>query len=89
MSVFVDNGTRLCTSGITGREGTFHTLNNKRYGTNVVSGVTPGKSGQSVDGVPVFDTFRSAVEETDANLPNVHAESTMLGAAQRVVELAG
>ena len=42
MSVFVDTGTKLCVSGITGREGTFHTLNNRNYGTNVVAGVTPG-----------------------------------------------
>jgi succinyl-CoA synthetase alpha subunit len=67
MSVFVDSDTRLCVSGITGREGTFHTLNNKRYGTNVVSGVTPGKGGQDVDGIPVFDTFHAAVEQTGAN----------------------
>jgi succinyl-CoA synthetase alpha subunit len=67
MSVFVDRETRLCVSGITGREGTFHTLNNKRYGTNVVSGVTPGKGGQDVDGIPVFDTFADAVRETGAN----------------------
>ena len=67
MSVFVDSGTRLCTSGITGREGTFHTLNNKRYGTNVVSGVTPGKGGQDVEGIPVFNTFHDAVAETGAN----------------------
>jgi succinyl-CoA synthetase alpha subunit len=67
MSVFVDRDTRLCVSGITGREGTFHTLNNQRYGTNVVSGVTPGKGGQDVDGIPVFDTFHEAVGETGAN----------------------
>jgi succinyl-CoA synthetase alpha subunit len=67
MSVFVDSDTRLCVSGITGREGTFHTLNNKRYGTSVVSGVTPGKGGQDVEGIPVFDTFHEAVEETGAN----------------------
>ena len=67
MSIFVDTGTRLCVSGITGREGTFHTLNNKRYGTQVVSGVTPGKGGQDVEGIPVFDTFHEAVEETGAN----------------------
>ncbi len=67
MSVFVDQDTKLCVSGITGREGTFHTLNNKRYGTQVVSGVTPGKGGQDVEGIPVFNTFHSAVEETDAN----------------------
>ena len=67
MSIFVDTGTRLCVSGITGREGTFHTLNNKRYGTQVVSGVTPGKGGQDVEGIPVFDTFQEAVAETGAN----------------------
>ena len=68
MSILVDNGTRLCVSGITGREGTFHTLNNKRYGTNVVSGVTPGKGGQDVEGIPVFNTFHDAVEQTGANV---------------------
>ena len=67
MAILVDSNTRLCVSGITGREGTFHTLNNKRYGTNVVSGVTPGKGGQDVDGVPVFNTFHEAVEKTGAN----------------------
>ena len=67
MSVLVDRDTRLCVSGITGREGTFHAMNNKRYGTQVVSGVTPGKGGQDVEGVPVFDTFHAAVAETGAN----------------------
>ncbi len=67
MSVIVDTETRLCVSGITGREGTFHALNNRRYGTNVVSGVTPGKGGQDVEGIPVFNTFHDAVAETEAN----------------------
>jgi succinyl-CoA synthetase alpha subunit len=67
MSVLVDRSTRLCVSGITGREGTFHAMNNRRYGTNVVAGVTPGKGGQDVEGVPVFDTFREAVAATEAN----------------------
>jgi len=67
VSVLVDGDTRLCVSGITGREGTFHSLNNRRYGTNVVAGVTPGKGGQDVEGIPVFDTFHRAVESTDAN----------------------
>jgi succinyl-CoA synthetase alpha subunit len=67
MSILIDSDTRLCVSGITGREGTFHALNNKSYGTNVVSGVTPGKGGQDVDGIPVFNSFRQAVEETGAN----------------------
>jgi succinyl-CoA synthetase alpha subunit len=67
MAVLVDRETRLCVAGITGREGTFHTLRNRDYGTNVVSGVTPGKGGQDVDGIPVFDTFHAAVAETGAN----------------------
>ncbi len=67
MSILIDKETRLCVSGITGREGTFHTLNNRNYGTNVVAGVTPGKQGQDVEGIPVFNTFAKAVEETGAN----------------------
>ena len=67
MSILVDESTKLCVSGITGREGTFHALNNRRYGTDVVAGVTPGKGGQDVEGVPVFNTFRDAVAETGAN----------------------
>ena len=67
MAILVNEGTRLCVSGITGREGTFHAMNNRRYGTQVVSGVTPGKGGQDVEGVPVFNTFHDAVAETGAN----------------------
>src|SRR5947209_338340 len=67
MSILVGAETRLCTSGITGREGTFHTLRNREYGTNVVAGVTPGKGGQDVDGVPVFNTFHEAVDKAGAN----------------------
>ena len=67
MSVLVDRSTRLCVSGITGREGTFHAMNNRRYGTQVVAGVTPGKGGQDVEGVPIFDTVAGAVSEAGAN----------------------
>src|SRR5947207_12037760 len=67
MSILVDENTRLCVSGITGREGTFHSLRNRDYGTQVVSGVTPGKGGQDVDGIPVFNTFHDAVDRTGAN----------------------
>src|SRR5256885_12732651 len=77
---------RLCVSGITGREGTFHAMNNKRYGTNVVSGVTPGKGGQSVDGVPVFNTFHEAVGETGANTAMVFVPARF--AADSVLEAA-
>jgi succinyl-CoA synthetase alpha subunit len=86
MSILVDGETRLCVSGITGREGTFHALNNKGYGTNVVSGVTPGKAGQEVDGIPVFDSFRQAVEETDANAAMVFVPARF--AADSILEAA-
>jgi succinyl-CoA synthetase alpha subunit len=92
MSVLVDKETRLCVSGITGREGTFHAMNNKRYGTQVVSGVTPGKAGQDVEGVPVFNTFRDAVEETGANtamvfVPPRFAADSILEAADAGIGL--
>lgn len=67
MSILVDRNTRLLVQGITGREGSFHTVQMVEYGTNVVAGVTPGKRGETVAGVPVFDTVRSAVQETGAN----------------------
>ncbi|MCB0872039.1 MAG: succinate--CoA ligase subunit alpha [Actinobacteria bacterium] len=67
MAILVDGNTKLVVQGITGREGTFHALRNRAYGTNVVAGVTPGKAGQDVEGIPVFDTVRDAVEGTGAN----------------------
>lgn len=67
MSILIDKNTRLIVQGITGREGTFHTEQMLNYGTKVVAGVTPGKGGQEVLGVPVFDTVKEAVEATDAN----------------------
>ncbi|HVS84111.1 MAG TPA: succinate--CoA ligase subunit alpha [Gaiellaceae bacterium] len=67
MAIIVDNDTRLVVAGLTGSEGRFHGLRNKAYGTNVVAGVTPGKGGQDVEGVPVFDTMAQAVAEAGAN----------------------
>jgi succinyl-CoA synthetase alpha subunit len=67
MSILVDTDTKLCVSGITGREGKFHSLRNRDYGTQVVAGVTPGKGGQDVEAIPVFNTFHEAVAETDAD----------------------
>ena len=92
MAVLVDRDTRLCVAGITGREGTFHTLRNRDYGTQVVSGVTPGKGGQDVEGIPVFDTFRAAVAETDANtamifVPPRFAADSILEADDAGIEL--
>ena len=67
MAVLVTGETRLVTQGVTGREGRFHTLKNRDYGTQVVAGVTPGKGGADVEGIPVFDTVADAVEATGAN----------------------
>ena len=92
MSVLVDKDTRLVVTGLTGREGTFHALNNRTYGTNVVAGVTPGKRGQDVEGIPVFDTVHSAVEETGANtamifVPPRFAADSILEALDAGIEL--
>ena len=67
MAIVVDRETRLVVQGLTGSEGRFHGLRNRNYGTNVVAGVTPGKGGQDVEGVPVFNTVAEAAAETGAN----------------------
>src|SRR5438128_2266332 len=67
MAIIVDEETRLVVQGLTGREGSFHGLRNRGYGTQVVAGVTPGKGGRDVEGIPVFDTVADAVRETRAN----------------------
>ncbi|MCC6832412.1 MAG: succinate--CoA ligase subunit alpha [Thermoleophilia bacterium] len=67
MSILVDATTKLVVQGITGREGAFHATRNKAYGTQVVAGVTPGKAGQDVEGIPVFNSVDDAVEATGAN----------------------
>ena len=67
MAILVDENTKLVVQGLTGREGSFHGLRNREYGTDLVAGVTPGKKGQDVEGVPIFDTVHEAVGETGAN----------------------
>ena len=67
MAILVDTDTRLVVQGLTGSEGRFHGLRNRSHGTQLVAGVTPGKGGQDVEGIPVFDTVASAVRETGAN----------------------
>jgi succinyl-CoA synthetase alpha subunit len=67
VAIVVDDDTRLVVQGLTGSEGRFHGLRNRAYGTNVVAGVTPGKGGQDVEGIPVFDTVADAVERAGAN----------------------
>jgi succinyl-CoA synthetase alpha subunit len=81
MSIIVDNETRLVVSGLTGREGSFHGLRNRDYGTDLVAGVTPGKGGQEVDGVPVFDTIKEAVDERGANTSMVFVPARFAAAA--------
>jgi succinyl-CoA synthetase alpha subunit len=92
VSILVDEGTRLVVQGITGREGAFHAARNKAYGTEVVAGVTPGKGGQEVEGIPVFDTVRDAVEATRANtamvfVPPRFAADAIYEAAESGVDL--
>lgn len=92
MSIFVDNNTRLLVQGITGKEGQFHARQCIAYGTNVVAGVTPGKGGQKMDDVPVFNTVREAVEHTGANcsmifVPPAFAADAIMEATDACVEL--
>src|SRR5690625_158135 len=92
MSILINKQTRLLVQGITGREGQFHTSQMLAYGTNVVAGVTPGRGGQEVQGVPVFDTVREAVEATGADasvifVPAPFAAEAILEAAESGVEL--
>jgi succinyl-CoA synthetase alpha subunit len=81
MSIIVDTDTKLVVSGLTGREGTFHGLRNRNYGTDLVAGVTPGKGGQDVEGVPVFDTIREAVDERGANTSMIFVPARFAAAA--------
>src|SRR5204863_6665285 len=67
VAIVVNRRTRLDVQGLTGREGSFHGLRNRAYGTQVVAGVTPGKGGRDVEGIPIFDTIADAVRETGAN----------------------
>ena len=87
MSIFVDRTTKVIVQGLTGSQGKFHGLRNRAYGTQVVGGVTPGKGGQDVEGVPVFDSCEQAVKETGANasfvaVPPKAAPDAILQAAE-------
>jgi succinyl-CoA synthetase alpha subunit len=92
MSILVGADTKLVVAGLTGREGSFHGLNNRRYGTDLVAGVTPGKAGQDVEGVPIYNTFHAAVGETGANtamifVPPRFAADSILEAAEAGIDL--
>jgi succinyl-CoA synthetase alpha subunit len=86
MSVLVDESTRLAVAGITGREGSFHTLNNRRYGTNVVGGINPKKAGQDVEGIPVFGSWQECVDAVQANTAMIFVPPA--GAAASILEAA-
>ena len=87
MSIFVDASTRVVVQGLTGSQGRFHGLRNRAYGTQVVAGVTPGKGGQEVEGIPVFDTVAEAVAETSADTSVIFVPARMAaGAALEAAE---
>ena len=81
MSIVVGTETKLVVSGLTGREGTFHGLRNRDYGTQVVAGVTPKKGGQDVEGIPVFDSIKEAVDERGANTSMIFVPARFAAAA--------
>ena len=81
MAIWVNSDTRLLVQGITGKEGTFHALGCREYGTNVVAGVTPGKGGQEVEGIPVFDSVAEAREATGANASMIFVPPPFAGDA--------
>jgi succinyl-CoA synthetase alpha subunit len=92
MAIWVDNDTRLLVQGITGKEGTFHALGCREYGTKVVAGVTPGKGGETVEGIPVYDSVAEAREATGANasmifVPPAFAADAIMEAADAEIEL--
>lgn len=92
MSVLIDNNTKVIVQGITGRDGSFHAAKMKEYGTHVVGGTSPGKGGQEVDGIPVFNTVKEAVAATGANtsiifVPAPFAKDAMLEAIDGGVKL--
>jgi succinyl-CoA synthetase alpha subunit len=92
MAIWVDNDTRLLVQGITGKEGTFHALGCRDYGTKVVAGVTPGKGGDKVEDIPVFDSVAEAREATGANasmifVPPPFAADAIMEAAAAEIEL--
>ena len=86
MSILIDQNTRLAVAGITGREGSFHTLNNRAYGTNVVGGINPKKAGENVEGIPVFADWKTTVAETGANTAMIFVPPPF--AAQSALEAA-
>nr|WP_321288985.1 hypothetical protein [uncultured Sunxiuqinia sp.] len=92
MSILVNKDTKLLVQGITGRDGQFHAGRMKEYGTNIVAGTSPGKGGQEVNGIPVFDTVSESVKKTGANtsiifVPAAFAADAILEASYAGIDL--
>lgn len=92
MAILIDENTKVVVQGLTGKEGQFHALRNRAYGTNVVAGTRPGKGGEQVEGIPIFDTVSQAVEATGANtslifVPPPFAADAILEAAAAGVDV--
>ena len=83
MSILIDENTKVIVQGITGRDGSFHAAGMLEYGTKVVGGVTPGKGGQEVHGLPVFDTVKEAVAKTGADTSVIFVPARFASAAMR------
>lgn len=83
MSILIDKNTNVIVQGITGRDGSFHAKSMKEYGTNVVGGVTPGKGGHSVEGIPVFNSMKEAVEKTGGNTSVIYVPAKFATSAVR------
>ena len=81
MSILIDKDTKVVVQGLTGKEGQFHALRNKAYGTNVVAGTRPGKGGEEIQGIPIFDTVKEAMAETLANTSLVFVPPKFAGDA--------
>lgn len=89
MSILINKDTKVIVQGITGRDGAFHTSKMKAYGTNIVGGISPGKGGQQVDGIPVFNTVEEAVKATDANASIIFVPAPFAGDAIMEASYAG
>lgn len=92
MSVLIDKNSKVLVQGVTGRDGSFHALKMRSYGTNIVGGTSPGKGGQNVEGIPVFNTVAEAVEKTGADtsiifVPAPFAKDAMFEAADAGIKL--
>src|SRR5439155_8176693 len=87
MAILIDEQTRLVVQGLTGEQGRFHSMRNREAGTRIVAGVTPGKGGQDVEGIPIFETVVEAVAEAGANTAVIYVPARF--AAEGILEGVG